>query len=300
MSWRSLVISSKAQLSIENEQLCISTYEKYKIPVEDISVVVLESLQTNISTYTLSKFAERNILVFICDERHIPQGIYLPFAQHSRVTKIINAQWAMTKPCKNRIWQKIVKRKIENQSFVLKHLGFEKAKKLLRYASQVQSGDKTKREGIAAREYFSELFPNSSRKEDNLVNGALNYGYAIVRGAIARSIVSYGLLPIIGVGHCSELNAFNLADDLIEVFRPLVDLFVYQHVSGLEEEHLNKELRGHLVNILNYDIEMEGLKVSVLNAIDRVVETYQKGCLINSHEELCLPLVIDLQVHEYD
>lgn len=79
MSWRSLVISSKAQLSIENEQLCISTYEKYKIPVEDISVVVLESLQTNISTYTLSKFAERNILVFICDERHIPQGIYPAF-----------------------------------------------------------------------------------------------------------------------------------------------------------------------------------------------------------------------------
>lgn len=300
MSWRSLVISSKVQLSIEKDQLCISSYDSIKIPVEDISVIVLESLQSMITTYTLSKLAERNVLVFICDEKHLPQGVFLPFIQHSRITKIISAQWSMSKPTKNRVWQKIIERKIWNQGRVLEIIGFDEAKTLMLYSNKVQSGDKSRREGIAAREYFRVLFPDMSRREDTLQNAGLNYGYAILRGAISRSLVSYGLLPTIGVGHYSELNAFNLADDIIEVFRPLVDLFVYTHLYGSKDEELSKELRGHLVNLLNYQIEMESMKISVLNAIDRVVETYQKVCLTGNYTDLILPKIIELQVHDYE
>lgn len=300
MSWRSLVIASKVQLSIEKEQLCISSHDCIRIPVEDISVIVLESLQSQISTYTLSKLAERNVLIFICDEKHMPQGVFLPFIQHSRITKMINAQWNMSKPIKNRIWQKLIERKIWNQGRVLEIVGFEEAKTLMQYSNKVQSGDKSRREGLAAREYFKVLFPEMSRREDTLQNAGLNYGYAILRGAISRSLVSYGLLPTIGVGHFSELNAFNLADDLIEVFRPLVDLFVYTHLKESEEEELSKEVRGHLVNLLNYQIEMESMKISVLNAIERVVETYQKVCLSNDYSDLVLPKIIDLQVHDYE
>lgn len=299
MSWRSLFIGNKVELTIQREQLRIKSAEEVNVPLEDISVIVIENLQAQISTYTLSKFAEYNILVFICDEKHMPNGIYLPFFQHSRVTKVAMAQMKLSKPNQNRVWQRIVEKKILNQAEALNLSGLLGADKLKRYASQVQSADKSRKEGAAAREYFKIAFPEISRKDDHVINSALNYGYAILRGAIARSIAAYGLLPMIGVGHISELNNFNLADDLIEMFRPIVDLYTIKNIDP-EMESLSREKRGELVNLLNHDMELENQHLSVLNAIERVVESYQKVCLIGDFSALVCPALIPLKEHEYE
>lgn len=298
MSWRSLVIANKASLSIRKEQLIILTDTEYTIPLEDISVIVIENRFTSINTYVLSKFAEYKILLFICDEKHLPQGIFLPFLQHSRVTKIINAQLKLTKPIRNRIWQKLVKRKILNQSMVLSYTKLSNDEKLKQISTQVQSADKTMMESLAARIYFDTLFPEISRRDLNGINDALNYGYAILRGAIARALVSYGLLPTLGVGHLNELNNMNLCDDIIEVFRPVVDLYVCQNLTI--EDLLSSKIRADLVNLLNVNMMFENQQVSVINAINLTVEGYQKICLTKDHNEMSLPFLLELELHDYE
>ena len=228
MSWRSVMITQPTKLSVQNRQLKITQDEEWNIPLEDISSIVFETPQISISAKAMSMIADNKIVLYSCDDKHLPNGVFIPFASHSRSLKVIKNQLKMTEAFKKRCWQKIIVQKILNQAEVLRLSDKIKDYKYLENLSQkVNSGDTENKEAIAAKEYFNSLFGNKfNRNYDDIFNASLNYGYSIIRGAIARTIVSYGYIPSIGIHHKSELNSYNLVDDFIEPFRPIVDLWV--------------------------------------------------------------------------
>src|SRR5699024_9526067 len=222
MSYRHIVIRNPAKLSTANEQLVIKQEESFKIPLEDIVTITLEDPAITITNVLLSKCTEYHVELIICDRKRMPSGIVQPFHRHSSQKSVLEMQLSFSKPYKKRVWQKIVVRKIENQArcLDLMHMGDE-AQKLYAISRSVESGDRTNREAYAAKLYFELLFGKGfSRRTDNIYNIALNYGYSIMRSLVARSLVRYGFTPSLGIFHDSQTNAFNLADDFIEVLRP--------------------------------------------------------------------------------
>jgi len=197
------------------------------------------------------------------------------------------------------MWRDVVVSKITNQAKCLELCGVndEQVKKVTRLSLQVQSGDPTNIEAQAAVLYFRALFGSSfSRSEENEINAALNYGYAIVRGYIARILANYGFEPCLGIHHHSELNNFNLADDLIEPFRPLVDLFVFQNMP---EGNLSPSDKRELCNILNYEMISGKEHHATAYAIERLVHSLER-CMGDKEESLLLPYIEELKRHEYE
>ena len=298
MGWRVVYISNPAYLSLKNTNLIIDQKElseKVSIDLEDISVIVMESRQSTITTGLLSAIASEKIALFICDEYHHPNGLFLPFSQHSRFSKIAHIQKSISKPFKNKLWQKIIQTKVLNQAKALqvcKQDGYQKLKNL---SQKVQSNDKTYIESYAASEYFSYMFEDINRRDDiDGRNGALNYGYAIIRGAISRTLSAYGFIPAFGIQHSSELNSFNLSDDLIEPFRVFVDIEVIKMFEdcAVDEIFLTKEQKAQLINLLTIYVDIDGEKLSVLNTIEKMVQTLQKAYIENDYTLLRLPTFV--------
>ena len=233
MAFRNVYVQNDVHIRIQNEQLLVQTKEEnYTIPLEDINSVCIESLRTTITTYTLKKFIEHDIIVYVCDERHLPTGILVGTNNYSRQLKNLKLQFNMSKPLMKRIWQEIIKVKILNQAKCLKELQFKEYINLEEMVEGVNSGDTNNVEAKAAYKYFKTLFGTGFNRDiDCIENAALNYGYSIIRGMIARTLIMYGFEPALGIFHHNQLNNFNLADDLIECFRPVVDLYVYQVVD---------------------------------------------------------------------
>jgi len=222
---RTICVRSPAKLSIRNSLLVVSrTGSEVKVPLDEIWVLILETPQAQITTSALSGIVDAGIGVMVCGRNHMPNGLLLPLGAHSRHAAIVEDQLLMSKPLKKRLWQRTVATKIDNQMRALQLLG-KKTSALEGLSSQVRSGDATAREAVAASAYFRELLPDGTRREGPY-SAALDYGYAVLRAGIARKAVSGGWLVSRGVFHSSDLNAFNLVDDLIEPFRPVVDLDV--------------------------------------------------------------------------
>ena len=170
---------------------------------------------------------------------------------------------------------------------------------LEKISNKVNSGDTSNREAIAAKGYFSSLFGNTfNRNYENVYNAALNYGYSIIRGAIARTVVSYGYLPSFGIHHKSELNNYNLVDDFIEPFRPIVDLWVRNNINS--ETIFNKNIRAELLNLLNVDVKIQGKLQSVNNAINVMISSYTTAINQNDYKKLELPELLPIQIHSYE
>lgn len=302
MGFRNIYIANQASLSIQHEQLVIKNEHKYTIPLEDIATVLIENLQAEITAYTLSKFSQHNITVWVCDEKHLPCGILQPFSQHSRQLSVINAQIEATQPFKNRMWQQIVKQKITNQGKCLEILGkYGEADYMYALAQNVSSGDKDNKESVAAKYYFKVLYGKQFTREKEIgINSALNYGYAIMRGAVARSLAHYGLQPSLGIWHHSELNGFNLADDFIELIRPLVDLWVVLQQEQIEDE-LTTEIKEQLVSLLGHDMLIQHARYNIHNVCDRMIKSYVSALQQRSpYANLVLPELIPLQEHQYE
>jgi CRISPR-associated protein Cas1 len=248
----------------------------------------------------LSACAEHGISLYATGDNHQPSGVFLPFLSHSRTTRMMRKQLGMTRPAAKRAWADIVRRKIENQAACLRLCDKQGVERLEACARRVRSGDPDNLEGQAAALYFAQLFGADFYRNDETrwANAALNYGYAVLRGAIARGLVAHGLHPTIGLFHDNEQHAFNLADDLIEPFRPLVDLHVAKH-PALTEGDLMPEDKQALIALLNVDVGMAEGKMSALSAIEYAVEsltrTYESG-----HAELDLPRLIGLQAHQLE
>lgn len=297
MGYINIYVSNDAKLYIKNSQLFLENNTiKKDYPIEDINSIMIENLNTTISTYTLAKCSEFGILIFICNQSHLPCGVVLPFCGHYQILSVYNTQVSLSKPLQKQLWQTIIKNKIENQNEVLNIFGkFDKLKQL---KNKVLSGDAGNSEAKASLIYFKELFGKSfKRRDENFINACLNYGYSIVRGFIARSIVVHGLLPFIALFHTNQYNAFNLADDIIEIFRPVVDLFVKSKFENFYE--LSSQVKSLLFSIINYDVLIDGQKQTVSNAIEMVVESYVKS-LKESKNLLKQVYICGLSEHKYE
>ncbi|WP_018704572.1 type II CRISPR-associated endonuclease Cas1 [Anaeromusa acidaminophila] len=289
MSWRSIIISKPSILSVNKNQLVVKQIEESKIPLEDISVIILDTLQVNLTGCFLSSAAKYNIAVLSCDEKHMPCAIYQSFHQHSRQSRMTHLQNSMNLPLKKQIWKLIIKQKITNQGSLLSLHNYTDHG-LVSIASSVKSGDKTNREAYAARIYFSILFSSGGRHGSGSISLALDYGYAILRSIIAQQLVAYGFIPSLGVFHHNELNAFNLADDLIEPYRPFVDQYVLSQ-GTIFTEPLSKENRQILVQLILENVKIKNSSYSIQNAIRETVKSLGTCFIENDPFKITLPVL---------
>ena len=299
MAFRNIVVESPAHLSVRNGQLIIRTDAEHPVSPEDLSALLLENQQSTITAAALSLLGQCGCSVFVCDKRHIPCAVLSPFHQYVRELTVLHHQLALSEPRKKRLWQQIVQQKISNQAICLRLTGVcDEDNPLLPLVDQVRSGDTGNVEALAAQRYFAALFgPAFTRGCENGWNAGLNYGYAILRGHIARLLAAYGFLPTLGLHHHSTLNPFNLADDLIEPFRPLIDLLVVREF----EEHgvLTPPRKRMLFNCLNIDVLIDGKHYNAGYAIERMVQSLNKA-IESKDSKLLLPKLIDLKQHCYE
>ena len=228
MAWRGLHLTRPGRLSYADTQIVVAQDDgEVRIPLEDLAWIVLDTPQATMTTALLSACMSAGVAVVACDAAHTPSGVALPFHRHHRQAAVAALQAKITAPLRKRLWQVVVQAKIRNQAASLRACGGD-GDPLDAMAARVGSGDPDNTEARAAREYWRALFPAFTREgEGDLRNAMLNYGYAVVRAAVARGLVAAGLLPAFGIGHASKSNAFNLADDIVEPFRPFVDRQVW-------------------------------------------------------------------------
>ena len=297
MAWRSVIISHPAKLKRDHHSLAIEQEQTACVPFEDIAVIVLNHREITLTHPVLSACGEYGISLFATSDTHHPSGVFLPFLTHSRATRWMRLQLNFARPVAKQTWARIVRQKISNQAICLRLVGRDGADQLESYARRVRSGDVGNLEGQAAAFYFVQLFGKGFHREQvRFVNAALNYGYAVLRGAIARGLVAHGLLPSLGLFHASEQNAFNLADDVIEPFRPIVDLFVSRNITA-DIDELRSEDKVQLVGLLNVDMGMPRGKMSVLAAIEQTIESLVRVYDGGSEKFIELPVLLGLEQH---
>ena len=298
MSWRSVMISRPAKLRREHFSLAIEQEKTAFVPFEDIAVIMLNHREISLTHSVLSACGEYGISLFATGETHHPSGVFLPFLSHSRATRWLRFQLDLPRPLAKQTWAAIVRKKVANQATCLELAGIEGSGRLAELAQQVRSGDSSNVESQAAAFYFATLFgAEFHRGQERWINAALNYGYAVLRGTIARGLVAHGLLPSLGLFHASEQNAFNLADDLIEPFRPLVDLYVAKR-RGSGNADLQPADKAELISLLNIDMGMPNGETSALNAIELAVESLARIYEYGAHNVLELPTLIGLREHQ--
>ncbi len=300
MGWRILQITKPCRLSIKNSQLVYETedYEKLTLPLEDISVLILENRQILLNSSLMSALSDNNIVLISCDATHTPSGVFFPFHNHSRYSEMAWQQVDISEPLKKRLWQEIVKAKIANQAICLEFFNCPNADKLKEIVKQVQSGDAKNAEAFAANIYWKSLFTDFNRnKEDDIRNAALNYGYAIVRGCMARFVVGAGLLPCFGVHHANKLNQFNLVDDLMEPFRPFVDYEVAALDLSATME-LTTDIKHKLVNVLTKNCIFKKEELSLLKCCELTAISLAKAMKNNNVKELELPILKKIPLFE--
>lgn len=292
-----VIVEHGKQLCQKHEQLYVLGEREHHVPIEDISVLLLSHPRMTISAKTLVSLAEHGSTTILCDDTHLPQAVVLPLVAHVRRLKMLQLQVGQSKPKIKRLWQQIVQQKIRNQGMCLQFMGKEDIVSPL--AKQVKSGDTTNVEAVAAALYFRTLFGNDFvRRDEDDVNGGLNYGYAIFRSALARYIALYGLEPAWGLFHHNELNPFNLADDLIEPFRPIVDLFVA--ICMEEGTHtMSTSLRRRLVQLLSCDVMSGTERHAAGYAMERTVQSLVRA-FSGKDEILMLPRLLPWQIHQYE
>ena len=279
-------------LSLKNQQLVIaykdSPEEKQTAPIEDIGVVLLENQQTSITLPLLNALAENEVQVVICNNKGMPSAMIQSMNSNNLQGETLRNQIACGEVLKKQLWKQVVEAKIKNQALLLENLG-EDGNVLKPFYTNVKSGDADNREGIAARIYFQHLLGDSFiRDRDALgINALLNYGYSILRAATCRAIVSSGLLPAIGIHHHNRSNAFPLADDLMEPFRPFVDEVVYDLAMRCETE-LSKDVKGELISVLYADTLFDKVKRPLSVGLSMTTASLVK-CLSKEINSLCLP-----------
>lgn len=278
MSWRVVYIEKADYLKLYLDNLKVIREEvEILIPLSDIHTIIVDNQTTVVTARLMNKLADYHILLVFCDEQHLPNIYALSPHSHHQATKVLNKQIQWDLVTKGRVWQEIISAKILNQASVLTHLRKdETVDTLYQLAENVQFADETNREGHAAKLYFRSLFgPSFIRERGSFdgINSGLNYGYIVLRSAVARTIVAYGLQPSLGVGHHNQYNAFNLADDLIEPFRPIIDLWVT--ILCHEESYLDLKTKQKIVHLISTNkILIGNQKQTILNAVEIFVQSF--------------------------
>lgn len=297
MRFINVFVESEARVKVDKNNLVVETNERNVFPLEDVGVVMLDNHASTISVHALSRLIDYGAAVFVCDQKHLPTAYALPCNDYYKPIFNYELQQSISKPRKKSLWRELVRKKIANQADCLRRLG-KPAERLYELSDSVLSGDSDNREGVAAAYYFSRLFGDDfTRGTDCDVNSTLNYGYAIVRGLIARNICARGFLPCLGVFHHNVFNAFNLADDLIEPFRPIVDFYAWHTVvaNGLA---FGAAVKREMFAVLNYDVFSGSEKHTLVNAVERFVESvigFYAG-----KNDLIFPSICGMGFHDYE
>ncbi len=275
---RSILIEKKATISCKNLQLKINTEDRSgSIPIEDIGFLVIDHPETYISIPALNNLIENNTSVIICNQVHLPSGMFLNLNGHHIQQQLFSSQIQASIPLKKSLWQQTVKEKITNQGRLLEKVTTTK-NKFEYLASKVLSGDTTNMEGVAANFYWKHFFDSAFKRErfGKYPNNFLNYGYAILRAATARALSGSGLLNTIGIHHKNKYNAFALADDIMEPYRPLVDECVYLIIKKYDDEELNTVIKSELLNILTRTVYFKNEKSPLMVALQKTASSLQQ------------------------
>lgn len=294
---RTLYFGNPAYLRLKDSQLSIESVVEGEtktatVPVEDIGIMVLDHPQITITSGLLQELQEKNVSLITCDHRHMPQSLLLPIEGNKTQQERYQAQIEASEPLKKQMWQQTIVQKIKNQAATLEGL-LMKADYLAPLHKNVKSGDTDNCEATAAVYYWQTIFkhiPGFVRhREGPPPNNKLNYGYAILRGTMARSIVCAGLLPTLGIFHRNRYNAYCLADDLMEPYRPYVDGIVYRMVNEFGPvEELTREHKAILLKIPAMDVLIDGEKSPLMVATQRTAVSLVK-CFMGEQRKLLFP-----------
>jgi CRISP-associated protein Cas1 len=297
---RTIYFGNPAYLKTKNEQLAFSLTpalskgegDEKTIPIEDIGVLILDHQQITITQALIAKLLENNVALITCDARHHPTGLMLNLDGNTLQSLKFKAQIDATVPLKKQLWQQTVSAKINNQASLLDTLRIP-TKNMRNWAAEVKSGDADNHEAVAAANYWKNLFaifPNFKRdREGDPPNNLLNYGYAILRAVVARSIVASGMMPTLGIFHKNQYNAYCLADDIMEPYRPFVDKVVWEIVrtngSYLE---LTPQMKQQLLNIPAMDVKINNEKSPLMVAVQKTTASLTK-CFEGKQRKLLYP-----------
>jgi len=293
---RTLLFGNPAHLSTRKEQLVVKYPEeedKKTMPIEDIGVVLLEHPQITITHTLISKLLANQVAIITCDAQHLPQGLMLNLNTHHKQVAQMRHQLSATQALKERLWKQTIQAKIKNQGHLLKVNGLA-ADNMQRWAVKVQNGDPTNLEGRAAAYYWKSLFTDHLQnfkrgRFEGEPNNLLNYGYAILRGCIARSLMITGLLPTMGYHHSNQYNSYCLADDLMEPYRPFVDQLVLELVRTEENyQELTPRLKQALLKVPILDVQINGRTSPLMLAAQQSTASLLR-CYSKEEKELKLP-----------
>lgn len=293
---KTLYFGNPVYLSLRNAQLVIKLPEVVKTdslpdafkeqaevtkPVEDIGIVVLDNKQITITSGVLEALLENNAAVITCNSKSMPVGLMLPLYGNTTQNERFRHQLDASLPLKKQLWQQTIRMKIENQATVLRKCKGEEMKCMRVWAADVKSGDPDNLEARAAAFYWKNLFVDiegfTREREGIPPNNLLNYGYAILRAVVARALVTSGLLPTLGIHHHNRYNAYCLADDIMEPYRPYVDELIYGIVkSGIEYEELTKELKAQLLGIPTLEVKIDGRRSPLMIAVSQTTASLYK------------------------
>lgn len=291
---RTLFFSTGGKLSIKDGLLWYesgdSAVGKHSFAIEDIGFIVVESQQMLITSYALNALVENNVAVIICDASHIPSGQLMPYSAHTLSSAVVSSQLSASDALRGRLWKQTVQAKLKNQAECLKKLNLE-YKTLSVLSREVKNEDIGNKEAVGARFYFKQLGISGEFLRDRYgaaPNNALNYGYAVLRAATARAIVGSGMLCISGIHHCNQYNAFALADDIMEPYRPFADEAVFSKRDFFNTEDLHKEHKAELLRLLTMDVKINGDRRPLANALSYTTASLAK-CFLKEEKEIVYP-----------
>lgn len=292
---KTLYFGNPVYLALRNDQLVIKLPEIEKNnslpdtfrqqsqvtkPIEDIGVVVLDNKQITITSGVLEALLENNCAVITCDSKSMPVGLLLPLYGNTTQNERFRQQLSASVPLMKQLWQQTIKAKIYNQASLLDACTNEENKCMKIWATEVKSGDSDNLEARAAAYYWKRLFPIEGFTRDRNgmpPNNLLNYGYAILRAVVARALVSSGLLPTLGIHHHNRYNAYCLADDIMEPYRPYVDQLVYNMIQTNPDYHeLNKSIKAQLLSVPTLEVIIAGKRSPLMVAVSQTTASLYK------------------------
>ena len=295
---KSILIENKTAITAKNLQLVIkSEIRESAIPIEDIGFLVLDHQEIYISLPAMNLLIENNTAVIICSKNHLPNGMFLNLNSHHIQQEVFKNQIEASVPLKKQLWQQTIIEKITNQGLLLEKINPQK-NSFEFLASKVLSGDTSNMEGVAAGQYWKIFFDTYDirfRRErfGEYPNNFLNYGYAILRAATARALSGSGLLNTLGIHHKSKYNAFALADDIMEPFRPLVDEKVFEIMQTYDEQELNTKIKAELLQVLTRTVYFKEEKSPLMVALQKTASSLQQ-CYTGQRKKIKYPKLWNL------
>jgi CRISPR-associated protein Cas1 len=287
---KSILIENKTSITAKNLQLNIkSEIRESNIPIEDIGFLVLDHQEIYISLPAMNLLIENNTALILCSKNHMPNGMFLNLNSHHIQQEVFKNQIDASVPLKKQLWQQTIIEKITNQGELLKKIT-NKTNTLEFLASKVLSGDTTNMEGVAAQQYWKSFFEIDFKRErfGDYPNNFLNYGYAILRAATARALSGSGLLNTLGIHHKSKYNAFALADDIMEPFRPLIDEKVHEIMQKYEEQELTTAIKSELLQVLTRTVYFKEEKSPLMVALQKTASSLQQ-CYMGKRKKIKYP-----------